>query len=224
MGTWTVTTTAAEDDAITFAYDESQRAPGSALAGAPPFSPPPPGTTETVQQYFDRMAHISVVSPMLSRHQGVKNAELIGTLETIPEANRPAARTDIETVIVQHGGTVKLRECRYLWSTNTAAPPRNNSIEADVTWANIATLTKLTFYYLDADNVNRMSGMMSDTPVGTIVRIEDVANPTANFLKATTTALPIQRQGANGYVELAVKFDQSGGTLADTLPMTTTFS
>jgi hypothetical protein len=222
MGTWTVTTTPAEDDAITFAYDDSQRSPGSAFAGAPPFSPPPPGTTETIQQFFDRMAHLSTVSPMLTRHQGVKNSELIGTLQTIPEANRPAARTDIEAAIVAHGGTVELRECRYLWSTNTAAPPRNNSIEADATWANIATVTKLTFYYLDADNVNRMSTLMA-IAIGTLVRIEDAANM-SNFLKATTTAAPIQRQGANGYVEIAVKFGLSGGALADTLPMKTTFS
>jgi hypothetical protein len=223
MGAWTVTTTPAEDDAITFAYDDSQRSPGSALSGAPPFSPPPPGTTETIQQFFDRMAHISTVSPMLVRHQGVKNSELIGTLETIPEANRPAARTDIEATIVAHGGTVKLTKCRYLWSTNTAAPPRNNSIEADATWANIATMTKLTFYYLDADAVDRMTTLMA-LAVGTIVRIEDVAAPTTNFLKVTTTAVPIQRQGANGYVEIAVKFGQSGSALADTLPMNATFS
>jgi hypothetical protein len=222
MGTWTVTTTSAEDEAITFAYDDSQRTPGSALAGAPPFGPPPPGTTETIQQFFDRMAHISTVSPMLIRHQSVQNAELISTLGTIPEANRSAAKNDIEAVIVQHGGTVELHECRYLWSTNTAAPPRNNSIEANVTWANIATVDKLTFYYLDADAIDRMSTLMA-IAVGTLVRIEDVANM-ANFLKVTTTAAPIQRQGANGYVEIAVKFELSGGTLADTLPMKTTFS
>src|SRR4030095_4956659 len=107
-------------------------------------------------------------------------------------------------------GTVKLTKCRYLWSTNTAAPPRNNSIEANVTWANIATVDKLTFYYLDADAVDRMTTLMAIT-VGTIVRIEDVAGPTANFLKVTTTAVPIQRQGANGYVEIAAKFESSGG-------------
>jgi hypothetical protein len=220
MSTWTVQTTSAEDDAIIFAYDESQRTPGGALAGP---APPPSGDPETIQQFFDRMTHISTVSPMVTRHQSVKNMELISTLETIPEENRPAASIEIQATIVAHGGTVPLHECRYLWSTNTAAPPRNNSIEANVAWASIATVDKLTFYYLDADAVDRMNTLMA-LAVGTIVRIQDVANPSVNFLKITTMAPPIQRQGANGYVEISVKHVLHGGALADTLPMTTTFS
>src|SRR3954468_9580345 len=100
MGTWTIQTTTAEDDAITYTYDESQRLPGSALG---PPGPTPP--SETIQSFFDRMVHAATVTPMLSRHQGAKNAELIGTLETIPEANRPAARVEIEATIKSHGGT-----------------------------------------------------------------------------------------------------------------------
>jgi hypothetical protein len=212
MGIWTIATTTAEDDAIAAAHQRSQRPPPG------PFPPPP---VESVEAYFQRMTSHSTVAPMVSQHQQEKNAELLSTFATIPEANRDAAHADMEAVVVEHGGTVKLKTATYLWSTSTAPPPRNQSVEIDVTQANVATVTMLWFDYLDANNGDQMNALMA-LAVSTFVRIEDAATP-ANFLQVVTTAAPIQRQGADGHVEIAVQYRQHGGVLGDTLPMTCTF-
>jgi hypothetical protein len=108
-----------------------------------------------------------------------------------------------------------------LWSTSTAPPPRDQSVELDVTQANVTTVTKLFFDYLDANNGDQMNALLA-LPVSTFVRIEDAATAT-NFVLVITTAAPIQRQGADGHVEIAVQYRQHSGSLADTLPMTCTF-
>jgi len=216
MGTWTITTTPTQDDAITYAYQQAQK----------PMIPglPPPTSAATVDAFFQERVAQTTVAAMMAQHQAAKNADLVASLQTVPEANRPAALDDMKAVIVQHGGTVKITDAVYLWSTNTAAPPRNNSIEANVTDANLATVTKLTFHYLDADNVDRMNSLMA-LAVNAIVRIEDAANA-ANFLQTILTAAPIQRQGANGYVEMTVQCQQRGGSFAtlDTKRMSCTFN
>jgi hypothetical protein len=212
MGTWTIATTTTEDDAIAAAHQRSQRTPPG------PFPPPPP---ETVEAYFQRMTSTSTVAPMVSQHQQEKNTDILATLGTIPEANRAAAKADIEAVVIEHGGTVILKTATYLWSTSTAPPPRNQSVELNVTQANIATATLVWFHYLDANNGDQMNALMA-LPVSTFVRIADAANA-ANFIEVVTTAAPIQRQGADGHVEIAVQYRQHGGSLGDTLPMTCTF-
>jgi hypothetical protein len=211
MGTWTIATTTAEDEAIAAAHQRSQR--------PLPMFPPPPA--ETVETYFQRMTSSGTVAPMVAQHQQEKNDELLTTLGTIPEANRAAAKTEIEAVVVEHGGTVPLTTATYLWSTSTAPPPRNQSVELNVTQANIATVTLLYFDYLDANNGDQMNALLA-LAGSTFVRIEDAATP-ANFLEVVTTAAPIQRQGADGHVEIAVQYRQHGGSLGDTLPMTCTF-
>jgi len=215
MGTWTITTTPTEDEAIEHAYQQAQK---PALPG---MTPPPVGT---VEEFFQQRVTQTTVATMVSLHLSAKNTTLVDSLMTVPEANRPAAKADIEAVIMQHGGTVPVTDTTYLWSTNTAAPPRNNSIEADVSAANLASLTKLTFHYLDADSVNRMTSLMAVT-VNTLIRIEDAANA-ANFLQTILRAAPIQRQGADGYVEMPVSFQHLGGSFAalDTKRMTCTFT
>jgi hypothetical protein len=210
MGSWTISTTTAEDDAIGAAYQRSQR------------TPPGPGPpAETIEAYFQRMTTHSTVTPMVMQHQQEQNAELLSTFATIPEANRAAAKADVEAVVIEHGGTVTLKTATYLWSTSTAPPPRAQSVELNVTQANIATVTLLYFDYLDANNADQMNALMA-LAVSTFVRIEDAATAT-NFLEVITTAAPIQRQGADGHVEIAVQYRQHGGTLGDTLPMTCTF-
>src|SRR5262252_2266751 len=110
MGTWTITTTTPEDEAIAYAYQQSQRP----MLGAPPTSAPPAAETEA--EFFQRMVAQFTIAPMVTRHTEAKNTELVESLNTIPEANRPAAKTDIENVITTHGGTVPLHDTRYGWS------------------------------------------------------------------------------------------------------------
>lgn len=211
MASWMIQTTTAEDEAIHAAYQHSQR----------PHPPFPPPAVETVEAYFQRMTLTSTVTPMVSQHQQAKNAELLTTFATIPEANRDAAQADLEAVVVEHGGTVTLKAATYLWSTSTAPPPRTQSIEINVTQTNIAQVTVMWFDNLDANNADQMNALMA-LAVSTLIRIEDTANP-ANFLQVFTAAVPIQRQGADGHVEIAVQYQQHGGSLGDTLPMACTF-
>lgn len=215
MATRTITTTTAEDEAITYSYQQSQK-----MAGQPGM---PAGETEA--QYFDRMVH-NMLGAMTAQHAQAKNTVLVTDLSTIPEANRPAAQADINAVIVQYGGTVGVQTLTYQWSANTAAPPRVNSIEIDATEANFATLSKITFDDMDASTppVSRMTSLLT-TKVNTLIRVEDAANA-ANYLQLLTTATPIQRQGADGYVEMAAKFHSKGGSFAglDTKPLKITFT
>jgi hypothetical protein len=214
MGTWTITTTTAEDDAIQYAYQQALKQP----AGRPP--PLPPVTVPaTVEAFFQQQTMIGTVAPMVTAYQQARNVELVSMLGTIPPENRPAAQAAIEDVVEDHGGTVTARELAYLWSTNTAAPPRNNSAEADVSAANLATIRKLTFDHRDADGVDRMASLMA-LATSTLIRLE----AGANMLQVVTTAAPVQRQGADGYVEFAVQFSQSAGTLADTARLAVTFT
>lgn len=217
MGTWTITTTATEDAAIDFAYEQAQKPPPGLLT--PPIPPPP-----TVAAFFQLRVTSSAVAPLVAVHQAAQTAELVGALASVPAENRAAAQKEIEAVIVEQGGAVKVRSARYLWSSNTAAPPRVNSVEADATDANLATLGTLTFDDLDADNVTQMAALLA-LPVNTLIRIEDAADP-ANYLVTILHAAPIQRQGADGYVELLVTFSSRGGTFAalDTKPVTCAFS
>jgi hypothetical protein len=217
MGNWTVQTTTTEDDAITYAYQQSQ--------SVPLFGSPVPGRrdVETIEAFFDRMTHHSVVSPMVTRQQSVKTTDLLTTLGTIPPENREAAQRDIEVVVVEHGGTVPLTAATYQWSKSSAPPPSTQSVEMDVSDANVVTVTKLYFHYLDANGIDRMMGLMA-IPVNTAIRIEDPDNP-STFLLVVTTAAPIQRQGADGHVEFVVVFSAAGGILGplDGLPVTVTF-
>lgn len=210
--TRTVTTTTAEDEAITHSYQQSQKG----LAGVPPI-------VETEAQYFERMVHNSTLGPMVFMHTQTKNADLVVSLSSIPEANRPAAKADIDAVIVTHGGTVPATAFTYLWSSNTAAPPRVNSVELDATEANHSTVTKLTFDDMDSTNVSRMNSLLG-IKINTLIRLEDAAS-VANFVQVLTTGTPIQRQGADGFVELPVKIHSKGGSFAalDTLPLKCTF-
>lgn len=229
MATRTITTTAAEDEAIAYAHAQSQKPPAAAaptpkVAPVPPPLPAPAPPGETEAEYFDRMTRYATVGPMVSRHDAAKNSEFLVAFASVPPENQEAAQKQIEAVIVAQGGAVSARSARYLWSSNTAAPPRTQSVEADVTDANLATVKKLTFDDVDADNVSQMKALMA-LAVNTLIRIEDAANP-ANFLAAILNAPPIQRQGADGYVEFPVAFSSRGGSFAtlDTKPVTCTFS
>lgn len=226
MGSWTITTTAAEDEAIQYSYEQSQKPglPGTAAM-------PPPGTalmsesraTETPEVYFDRRTHESTIGPMVAMHKTAKNTELVSSLSTIPPENRDAAQKDLEDLVVKHGGTVELSTVRYKWSKNTAAPPSANSVELDKTDANVATITKFTAHYLDADAKDRMTQLLA-VAANTPIRVEDPAN-VATFVQLVTSGPPIQRQGANGYVEFPVTYSAHSGLLAplDGLPVNVSF-
>lgn len=213
MSNWAIVTTAAEDDAITYAYQQSQDP--AAMVPAP--------AGETITAFFDRSVHASTIAAMVGGYQSVQNTELIATLTTIPAANRPAAKVEIEGVVVKHGGTVALNAGQWKWSKSSAPPPTVQSVEMNVTDANMATVSKLFFHYLDAGGVDRMAGLMA-IAIGSVIRIEDPANGSV-FLQVITTAAPIQRQGANGHAEFAVKFSLSAGGLAalDGKPVDVTF-
>src|SRR5580765_6642552 len=131
VGTWTIHTTATEDDAITYAYQQSQK----------PLAVPPGAyviarTTESLDAFFDRRTHEVVIAPMVSIHQRAQNEAVLQTLGTIPPENRDAAEQELEALVVKHGGTVLVREVRYKWSKNTAAPPTAQSVELNATDAN----------------------------------------------------------------------------------------
>jgi len=219
MSTWTVTTTAAEDDAIHYAYQQSQKPPILGMPGNP-VTP----AAETEAQFFDRMVHQGVIAPMGAQQRAASQAELSAMLGTIPPENQAAAVEDIAVVVEEHGGTVPLHEARYLYSNSTAPPPRDLSVEVDATDANFAQVTKIFFDHLDADSHNRMSSLMG-LVTGTVIRLADAANA-ATFLQVFTKGAPIQRQGADGHVEIAVQFSQRGGSFAtlDTKPLTVTFT
>lgn len=214
MATRTITTTAAEDEAITYSYQQSQKG----VLGAPP------QTGETETQFFERMVHASTIGPMTFQNQQAKTTVITTDLSTIPEAEQPAAKAEIDAVIIAHGGTVTATSLTYQWSANTAAPPRVNSLELDVNEANFTAVAKLTFDDKDAGNVVRMGSLLG-TKANTLIRLEDVANA-ANFVAVITTGTPIQRQGADGFVELPVRFQAKGGTFAglDTKPLKCTFT
>jgi hypothetical protein len=215
VGTWTITTTADEDAAITWANQQSQRA----LIG----SPAPP-VAKTDAAFFQQSVQQSTLDPLSQRYRDAQSTELIATLNTIPPANRPAARIDIETAIEAHGGTAPLHQATYFWSTSTAPPPRVQSVEVDATEANFSTVMKIYFDDLDTANVSHMTDLLA-LKLGTIIRLVDPANA-ANLLEVVTIATPIQRQGADGHVEIAVRFNQKSGTLLplDTHPLTCTFA
>jgi hypothetical protein len=216
MTTRSVDTTTSEDESIAYSYTQWQK------MGSMPIGPPGTPLPTTEAQYFQAMTNQGTVTPMVALHQRAKNDDLIKTLGTIPPEQQAAAKADIETVVVQHGGSLPLRTAKWQMSTNTAPPPRTKSLELNVTQANIATVNKLTFDYLDADGVDRMAALMLIAS-GTLVKITDAANA-ANFVQALTMGIPVQRQGANGYAEFTVYYKGHGGTLADLLPMTVTFS
>jgi hypothetical protein len=209
MGTWTISTTAAEDDAITYSYQQSQR--GNVLGG-----PPPP--VQTVEEFFqDRTAH-AAIGPMVTVHQQAKNTELLASFDTIPPENRPAATSDLEALVVQHGGTVKIRDATYLWSDLLVAPPPDKTVLMDVSQAEATPVTKLFFDDQDHAGVIQREGLLALGP-NVLVRIED-PRQTAYFFAFVTTGAPV---AGIGYVELPVRFHQSGGPLAAGWPMTCTF-
>jgi hypothetical protein len=215
MGSWTIQTTPAEDDAIAYGHQQSQR-PMPGLA-PPPGTPPPP--VETVEAYFQRMTQQATLTPMVLTHQQAKNTELLKTLDTIPPENRPAARTEIESVIVTHGGAVKVREATYLWSDTLTPPPPDKTVTIDVSQADLTPVTKVFFDDQDNAGVSQRGGLLALT-TETMVRIED-PNNAAHFLLLITTGAPV---AGTGYVELPVRYHQSGGPLAAAWPMTCTFS
>jgi hypothetical protein len=210
MGTWTIETTVAEDEAIDYAYQQSQK---PIWSGAP--LPPP----ETIEEFFNRRTHDTTVLPMLSQHTTVKQQELLATLATIPPENRDAALTDLEAVVTAHGGTVTLRDATYLWSDTLTGAPPDRTVMMDVSQADVMPVTRLYFDDQDVDSVLQRAGLLA-VALGTLVRLEDPRN-TAHFLLVVTTAAAI---GQPGYVELPVEYRQQGGPLAAAWPMTCTFT
>src|SRR4029453_6463630 len=101
MGTWTITTTSTEDAAIDHAYQQAQK---PALPG---MLPPPVGT---IEEFFQQRITTTTVATMVALHRSAKNTTLVDSLMTVPEATRPAAKADIEAVIMQHGGTVPVTD------------------------------------------------------------------------------------------------------------------
>jgi hypothetical protein len=203
MGTWTIQTTTAEDEAIAYAHQQSQRM----------------FPEETLDAYFQRMMQSGTVQPMVLAHQQAKNAELLRSLNTIPPENRPAAQSDIEQVIVTQGGAVKVREATYLWSDTLTPPPADQTVMMDVAQADARPVTKVFFDDQDSAGVSQRNGLLALT-TGAMVRIEDPRN-TAHFLVLIMTGAPV---AGTGYVELPVRYHQSGGPLAAAWPMTCTFS
>jgi len=215
MGNWTIVTTDAQDDAIAWAHAQSQKPP------APPMPPTVPPAT-TVDEFMQAQTIALTVEPMVMRHESAMLTEDIAAINSVPEENKAAFRADMEASIQEHGGSVPASTLSYLWSANTAAPPRNLSIEIDQPEAKWDQLTKLTFYDLDAGSVDR-AAMLLAVAVNTIIRLEDAANP-ANFVMALVTAAPIDR--ANNFVEFPARFNSKGGSFAalDAQPLTVTFS
>lgn len=216
MTTRTIETTASEDEAIAYAHQQTQKPLG--MIGVPP------PTTETEAEFFQRMTAQGTIRPMVDQYTQVKNAEVISSLNSIPPENRDEAQAEIEAVITTHGGAVPIHELTYLWSSNTAAPPRDNSIEVNATDANFAQVTKIFFDDLDAGNVSRLQSLLA-LKVNTLIRIEHPVHQ-MNFLQVVTTGAPIERQPADPYIEIPVVFHTRGGSLAtyDTQPLTCTFS
>ena len=225
MATRTVETTAAEDEAITYAYQQSQK-PG--LGGVPiattAMDPMPKAADETEAQFFQRMTQQTTIGPIVMQHNHAKNTELLASMNSIPPENREAAQADIEAVITAQGGTVPLHDVTYLFSSNTAAPPRAQSVEANVNDTNLATVTKLTFDNEDAENVAQKARLLA-LKVNTLIRLEDAETP-ANFLQVILTAVPLEKQPADPYVEMTVAFHSRGGSFAtlDTKPVACTFT
>jgi len=177
----------------------------------------PPPLQETVQQFFQRMTIAQTVTPMVRVFTAAENTKLIKSIESIPPENRETALVEIEEVITESGGTVVEDQFDYLWSTSTAAPPRVNSIEVDQATANFANISKIWFDNLDKDGIDQMDKLMV-IPVNSLILIENATTP-SNYLQVLTTSNPIQRQGADGHVEIPCKFSKSGGTLADTISL-----
>ena len=206
MASYTITTTDEQEAALQWAYQqqiEMSRLPGVSVQ--------PPAT---VAAFLQQQVDLQVLNVNVVNYNTEQGAELIAMVATVPPANRAAAIEDIEDVVTEHGGTAPFRNVPYLWSTNTAAPPRVSSIEADQTQANMATVSKLTFDDLDADGGMQMAALMA-IPAGSTIRVLDPANA-ANALTVRSTAAAIQRQGADGFVEIAVAFISFSGTFADT--------
>jgi hypothetical protein len=216
MGTWTIETTASEDEAITYAYQQSQR-PGM----GPPVSPPgrAAAPVETVDEYFQRMTKATTVQSMVITHNQAKNAELLVTLDTIPPENRDAAQADLHALVKQHGGTVKLKKATYLWSDAVTLPPPDQTVIGNVAQADWTLVTKVCFDDEDNAGTSQREGLLGLMP-NTTVRIEDARDPTF-FVTLILTDQPVAQ---TGYVELPVRYYQNGGPLAAAYPMNCTFS
>jgi hypothetical protein len=212
MGSWTIQTTTAEDEAITYSHQQSQRP----LPGMPPGIAPPP--VETIEDYFQRMTQASTVQAMVVTHNQAKNTELVATLGTIPPENRDAAQEDLDALVVQHGGTVKIRKATYLWSDSLTPPPPDQTVMLDVAQADYTPVTKVFFDDQDTAGVSQREGLLALTS-GMLVRIEDPRDKTF-FLTLLMTGVPV---AGTGYVELPVRYHQSGGPLAAAWPMICTF-
>jgi hypothetical protein len=97
MGRYLLTTTPEQDAGIKYAYDQAQAQPP--LPGVPPI-------VETQAEYLTRRITDAVLTPMVYDYDRAVDASILGSMYTIPPPNRPQARTDIETVIVDAGGTI----------------------------------------------------------------------------------------------------------------------
>jgi len=221
MGNWTIVTTDAQDDAIAWAHAQSLKPP-EGFVTAPQVVPL--ATTTTVEEFMQAQTIALTVEPMAMRQQSAMMAEDLAAFQSVPDENKAAFRADVEASVQAYGGTVPASTLSYLWSANTAAPPRDLSVELDQGEAKWPELTKLTAHSLDAQSVDRMAMLMA-VAANTVVRIEDAASP-ANFVVVLITGAPIQRQGADGYVEFPAVFNQRGGTFAalDAQPLTLTFA
>lgn len=206
MAEYLIVTTDEQDAALTWQYEQLLNPP----ATMPPTVPPPDTQLDYLQQ---QVSHL-VLDPMVVQYESAQAAQLVSLVATIPPENRAAAFDDIQVVVDEHGGTPVFRDVPYLWSTSTAPPPRVNSIEADATQPNMAAVTKVFFDDLDANGVSRMDALMGIL-IGSILRIANGAN----VLRVRTRAAPIQRQGADGHVEILVQLESFAGTFADLQPV-----
>jgi hypothetical protein len=202
MASYTIVTTDEQEAALAWQYDLLLHPP----ATMPPTSPPP----ATQADYLQQLVSHQVLDPMVVQYGNAQAAQLVSLVATIPPENRAAAFEDIEVVVDEHGGTPLFRDVPYLWSVSTAPPPRVNSIEVDVTQPNMATVSKIFFDDRDAGNVVRMDALMA-IRLGSTLRLANGAT----LLRVRTTAAPIQRQGADGHVEIAVQLVEFVGTFAD---------
>ena len=90
MATYTITTKREQEIGLKFSYDT--------YADKTVYP--------TQQAWFQSRINLQVTDPMYADYQRANAVAFDQSFETIPEANQPAAQTEIEAVITSHGGTI----------------------------------------------------------------------------------------------------------------------
>lgn len=90
MATYTIRTTRAQEIGLKFAYDHYADKT----------------TYPTQESYFQFRINTQVTNPMYREQQQAQATSFDQSFNTVPELEQPATRTELEGVIVAHGGTI----------------------------------------------------------------------------------------------------------------------